>query len=84
MPVQYVPIKERVVEIVVRKLKLDESEVTPEKNFSKDLGADSLNMVELCLELESQFELDIPEEDAEKIKTVQDVIDYTQGELGVE
>lgn len=66
----------RVKAIIVDKLGVDESEVTPEKSFTTDLGADSLDTVELIMEFEKEFNIAIPDEDAEKIATVQNAIDY--------
>ncbi|RBW67522.1 acyl carrier protein [Bacillus taeanensis] len=67
---------ERVKKIIVDRLGVDESEVTPEASFKDDLGADSLDVVELVMELEDEFDMEISDEDAEKIGTVGDVIDY--------
>ena len=72
-------IEERVKKIVVEQLGVKEEEVTNEASFVDDLGADSLDTVELVMALEEAFELDIPDEDAEKIQTVQQAIDYIQG-----
>ena len=69
---------ERVVKIVVERLSVDESEVKPEATFKDDLGADSLDVVELVMELEDEFDLEISDEDAEKISTVGDVIEYIE------
>ena len=69
-------IEARVKAIIVDKLGVDESEVTPTASFTNDLGADSLDTVELIMELEKEFGMSIPDEDAEKIATVQDAIDY--------
>ena len=69
-------IEERVKAIIVDKLGVDESEVTNEASFTNDLGADSLDTVELIMELEKEFGLQIPDDQAEKISTVQDAIDY--------
>ena len=66
----------RVKAIIVDKLGVDESEVTPEATFTNDLGADSLDTVELIMEFEKEFNIAIPDEDAEKIATVQDAINY--------
>jgi len=66
----------KVKEIIVDKLGVDESEVTPEASFTNDLGADSLDTVELVMKLEEYFDIEIPDEDAEKIQTVRDAIDY--------
>ena len=67
-------IQEKVVKIIVDKLGVKESEVTPEATFTGDLGADSLDIVELIMEFEKAFGLQIPDEAAEKIQTVGDVI----------
>ena len=69
-------IEAKVKEIVVNKLGVDEAQVTPEASFTNDLGADSLDTVELVMELEKAFNLQIPDEDAEKISTVGDAIKY--------
>lgn len=71
-------IADRVKAIIVDKLTVDESEVTPTAEFSKDLGADSLDTVELIMEFEKEFDLTIPDEDAEKIATVGDAIAYIE------
>ncbi|MEM1055338.1 MAG: acyl carrier protein [Bacteroidota bacterium] len=70
---------ERVTAIIVEKLGVDESEISPEASFTNDLGADSLDTVELIMEFEKEFHITIPDEDAEKIATVGDAIDYVQG-----
>lgn len=69
-------IQNRVKAIIVDKLGVDESEVKPEATFTNDLGADSLDTVELIMEFEKEFEISIPDEDAEKITTVGDAINY--------
>jgi acyl carrier protein len=69
-------IEEKVKGIIVEQLGVDEDEVTPTASFVDDLGADSLDQVELVMALEEEFKLEINDEDAEKIKTVQDAIDY--------
>ncbi len=71
-------IADKVKEIIVDKLSVDENEVTPTAEFSKDLGADSLDTVELIMEFEKEFGLTIPDEDAEKITTVGDAIAYIE------
>ncbi len=71
-------IANRVKDIIVDKLTVDEAEVTPTAEFSKDLGADSLDTVELIMEFEKEFDLTIPDEDAEKIATVGDAIAYIE------
>jgi len=69
-------ILKKVVEIVVDKLDVDEAKVTNDAKFIDDLGADSLDTVELIMQFEEDFELDIPDEEAEKIQSVQDALDY--------
>ena len=71
-------IASRVKAIIVDKLTVDENEVTPQAEFSKDLGADSLDTVELIMEFEKEFGIQIPDEDAEKITTVGDAINYIE------
>lgn len=66
----------RVKEIVAEQLSVEEAQVVPEASFMDDLGADSLDTVELVMALEEEFDIEIPDEDAEKIQTVQDAIDY--------
>ncbi len=83
-----VTIHERLKKIVVEQLGVEEAEVVPSANFVDDLGADSLDLVELIMALEEGFstssrKVEIPDEDAEKIVTVQDAIDYLR-DLGVE
>ena len=69
-------VTERVKQIVGEQLGVDEAEVTPSASFVDDLGADSLDQVELVMALEESFDLEVSDEDAEKIRTVQDAIDY--------
>jgi len=69
---------EEVKKVVVEQLGVDESEITPEASFVDDLGADSLDLVELIMSLEEQFDVEIPDEEAEKIKTVKDAISYIE------
>ena len=69
---------DRIREIVVEQLGVDAEQVTPEANFVEDLGADSLDTVELIMAFEEEFDVEIPDTDAEKIKTVQDVMDYIE------
>lgn len=71
-------IQDKVVKIIVDKLGVKESEVTPEASFTGHLGADSLDTVELIMEFEKEFEIQIPDEDAEKIATVGDAIAYIE------
>ncbi|GAK00276.1 MULTISPECIES: acyl carrier protein [Geomicrobium] len=67
---------ERVTKIIVDRLSVEESEVKMESTFKEDLGADSLDVVELVMELEDEFDLEISDEEAEKIATVADVVNY--------
>lgn len=67
---------EKVKEIIVSKLGVDAAQVTPQASFTNDLGADSLDTVELVMEFEKAFNIQIPDEDAEKIASVGDVINY--------
>lgn len=64
--------------IIKEQLDVEEDDIKPEANFIDDLGADSLGLVELVLAFEEAFEIDIPDEDTEKIRTVQDAIDYIE------
>ncbi len=68
----------RVKAIIVEKLNIDENEVTPEASFTNDLGADSLDTVELIMEFEKEFNIAIPDEEAEKIGTVGDAMKYIE------
>lgn len=70
--------KSRVIAIIVDKLGVDESEVTPEASFTNDLGADSLDTVELIMEFEKEFNMAIPDDQAEKIGTVGDAVSYIE------
>ncbi len=69
-------IEQKVIEIVAEQMGTDKSEITRETSFVNDLNADSLDTVELVMEFEDEFELSIPDEDAEKIQTVGQAIDY--------
>ncbi len=69
-------LEEKVKKIIIDQLGVDEAEVTPEAKFIDDLGADSLDTVELVMALEEEFGIEIPDEEAEKIGTVQDAIGY--------
>jgi acyl carrier protein len=75
-------IEARVKKIIIEQLGVKEEQVTNEASFVEDLGADSLDTVELVMALEEEFELEIPDEDAEKITTVQQAIDYIATHLG--
>ena len=69
---------ERIKNIIVEQLSVSPEEVTPEASFIEDLGADSLDIVELIMALEEEYDIEIPDEDAEKIQTVNDVISYIE------
>ena len=71
-------VEEKVKQIIVEQLGVDEGEVTPSASFVDDLGADSLDTVELVMAFEEAFDIEIPDEDAEKIKTVKDANEYIE------
>jgi acyl carrier protein len=71
-------VMDKVKQIIIEQLSVEEAEVTPTASFVDDLGADSLDRVELIMALEEAFDLEIPDEQAEKIKTVQDAVDYIE------
>ena len=75
-------ILERVKKVVIEQLSVEESKVTPEASFTADLGADSLDTVELVMAFEEAFECQIPDEEAEKIATVQDAVNYIEAHMG--
>ena len=72
-------VRSKVVSIIVDKLGVEETEVTNEASFTNDLGADSLDTVELIMEFEKEFNLSIPDEEAEKIETVGNAVTYIEG-----
>ena len=72
---------ERLIKIIVSQLNVSEEQVTPEASFIDDLGADSLDQVELVMALEEEFNTEIPEEEAEKLQTVGTVISYVDSNL---
>lgn len=72
---------ERVKKVVIDQLSVDENLVTPQASFTNDLGADSLDTVELVMAFEEEFGCEIPDEEAEKIATVQDAVDYIDAHL---
>lgn len=74
-------IEEKVKKIIVDKLGVDEAEVTTEASFTNDLGADSLDTVELIMEFEKEFDISIPDEQAEKIQTVGQAISYLEPQI---
>lgn len=71
-------IASKVTAIIVDKLSVEESEITPEASFTNDLGADSLDTVELIMEFEKEFNISIPDDQAEKISTVGDAVSYVE------
>jgi len=75
-------VEDKVKEIIVEQLGVDANEVTPEASFIDDLGADSLDTVELVMAFEEEFGTEIPDEDAEKLTTVGDALNYLQERLG--
>lgn len=75
-------VEAKVKEIIIDKLGVEESQITPEASFTNDLGADSLDIVELVMGFESEFDISIPDEDAEKIGTVGDAVKFLSEKLG--
>ena len=73
---------EKLAQILVEQLGVDESEVTPESNFIDDLGADSLDVFQIVIAIEEQFDIEISDQDAEGIKTVGDAIKYIESKVG--
>ncbi len=73
--------EDKVKQIIMDKLGVSEEQVTPEASFIDDLNADSLDIVELVMELEDAFGIEIPDEDAEKLRSVRDAIDYLKGRV---
>ncbi|MDR1741064.1 MAG: acyl carrier protein [Synergistaceae bacterium] len=74
----------RLKEIIVDRLDVDAAQIVPEASFVEDLGADSLDIVELIMGIEEEFDIEIPDEDAEKLTTVGEAMNYTLGKIGVE
>ena len=75
-------VEEKVKQIICEQLNVSEEDVVPKASFVDDLGADSLDQVELIMAMEEEFDVSIPDEDAEKIATVQDAIDYIKKAIG--
>ncbi len=69
---------DKIKTIIAEQLQIDEDQVTPDASFMDDLGADSLDTVELIMALEEEFDMEIPDSEAEKIRTVQDALDYME------
>jgi len=76
--------EDRVKEIIAKELEVDPKQVNPEAKFIEDLGADSLDIVELVMALEEEFGMDIPDEDADKLKTVGDAMNYLKSHAAVQ
>ncbi|MDT8283959.1 MAG: acyl carrier protein [Thermovirgaceae bacterium] len=74
----------RLREIVMDRLDVEQDQIKPEASFVEDLGADSLDIVELIMGIEEEFDIEIPDEDAEKLTNVGEAMDYIKGKLGVE
>lgn len=74
-------IEDQVRKIIVNQLDINEEEVTPDASFTDDLGADSLDLVELVMAMEEEFEIDIPDEDAENITTVRKALEYVDNQF---
>lgn len=73
--------EDKIKEIIVEQLGVDEAQITIDASFMDDLGADSLDTVELVMAFEEEFDIEIPDEDAEKIRTVRDVVDYLNAHM---
>lgn len=77
-------VMKRLKEIVMDRLDVEEDQIKPEASFVEDLGADSLDIVELIMGIEEEFDIEIPDEDAEKLTTVGEAFEYVKSKLGVE
>lgn len=77
-------VQAKLKEIVMDRLNAEEDQIKPEASFVEDLGADSLDIVELIMGIEEEFDIEIPDEDAEKLTTVGEALDYVKTKLGVE
>ena len=75
-------VEEKVKDIIVEELGVEREKLTPEASFMEDLGADSLDTVELVMAFENEFDIDIPDEEAEKLRTVGDALKYLHEKLG--
>jgi len=76
-----VDVQQRIIELISEQLEKDISEISPEMSFADDLGADSLDLVELIMTVEEEFNIEIPDEEAEKIKLVKDAINYVKSRI---
>ncbi len=76
-----VDVQQRIIELIAEQLEKDISEISPEMSFADDLGADSLDLVELIMTVEEEFDIEIPDEEAEKMKQVKDAIDYVKTKI---
>jgi acyl carrier protein len=74
-------LEDRVTAIIVEQLGVTKEEITPKASFIDDLGADSLDIVEFVMAMEEEFDIEIPDDDAEKIQTIEDVITYLKGKI---
>jgi len=74
-------IEKRIIEMIAEQLGKDASDITAEMSFADDLGADSLDLVELIMAVEEEFGVEVPDEEAEKIKLVQDAIDFVKSKI---
>ena len=74
-------LEDRVSAIIVEQLGVTKEELTPRASFIDDLGADSLDIVELVMAMEEEFDIEIPDDDAEKIQTIKDVVSYVKGKI---
>ena len=77
-------VQAKLKEIVMDRLNAEEDQIKPEASFVEDLGADSLDIVELIMGIEEEFDIEIPDEDAEKLTTVGEAMSYVKAKLGVE
>lgn len=78
----FMSVEEKVIEIISQKLNLSKDQIKPEASFVDDLGADSLDLVELVMAMEEAFGMEVPDEEAEKLRTVKEVIEYVKAKTG--
>ncbi len=76
-----VDVAQRIIELIAEQLDRDAAEISPEMSFADDLGADSLDLVELIMNVEEEFNIEVPDDEAEKIKFVKDAIDYVKSRI---